>query len=94
MARTLYMNDGSTEVLHGDPKSALQKIIYERLGLDAEELFEEITSEKSHLEQLEETRKELRDVLVAFRAPRLNRDMVKRQIETIVMELQRYIHDV
>lgn len=45
MARTLYFPDGSTEYVFGDPEEVLQKIIYERLGLDCEELFTEIISE-------------------------------------------------
>lgn len=45
MARTLYLPDGSTEYVFGDPEEVLQKIIYERLGRDCEELFTEIISE-------------------------------------------------
>lgn len=45
MARTLYLPDGSTEYVFGGPEEVLQKIIYERLGRDCEELFTEIISE-------------------------------------------------
>lgn len=45
MAITLYLPDGSTEYVFGDPEEVLQKIIYERLGRDCEELFTEIISE-------------------------------------------------
>ena len=42
MARTLYMKDGSRELVIGDKKECLQKIIREYLGTDCEALFEEI----------------------------------------------------
>ena len=42
MARTLYLPDGSTELVFGDPEGTLQKIIYERLGRDCKELFLEV----------------------------------------------------
>lgn len=45
MARTLYLPDGSTEYVFCNPEEVLQKIIYERLGRDCEELFTEIISE-------------------------------------------------
>jgi hypothetical protein len=45
MARTLFMADGSTEVIFGSPAEALERIIEERLGRDCEQLYEEILSE-------------------------------------------------
>lgn len=45
MARTLYLPDGSTELVFGDPEGTLQKIIYERLGRDCEELYTEILAD-------------------------------------------------
>lgn len=45
MARTLYLTDGSTELVFGDPEGTLQKIIYERLGRDCEELFTDILAD-------------------------------------------------
>ena len=44
MARTLYMNDGSTEYIFAGmtEKDVLRKIISERLGRDCEELFDEV----------------------------------------------------
>lgn len=45
MARTLYLTDGSTELVFGDPEETLQKIIYERLGRDCEELFTDILAD-------------------------------------------------
>lgn len=47
MARTLYLEDGSTEYifLEGTEQEVLQRIIRECLGRDCEELFEEIIEE-------------------------------------------------
>lgn len=45
MARTLYLTDGSTELVFGDPEGTLLKIIYERLGRDCEELFTDILAD-------------------------------------------------
>lgn len=42
MARTLYLNDGSTEVVIGDQEEVLGRIIEERLGRDCKELFDDI----------------------------------------------------
>lgn len=47
MARTLYLENGSTEYIFAGETEAdkLQKIIRENLGRDCEELFEEIIAE-------------------------------------------------
>lgn len=47
MARTLYLNDGSTEYIFAGitREDVLQKIIYERLGRDCEELYKEVLTE-------------------------------------------------
>ena len=47
MARTLYLENGSTEYIFARETEAdkLQKIIRENLGRDCEELFEEIIAE-------------------------------------------------
>lgn len=45
MARTLYLPDRSMELVFGDPEGTLQKIIYERLGRDCEELYTEILAD-------------------------------------------------
>lgn len=45
MTRTLYLPDGSMEVIFGNPEEELQKLIHERLGRDAEILFREIIAE-------------------------------------------------
>lgn len=44
MAITLYLPDGSTEYVSGNPEEELQKIIRERLGRDCEELYTAIIS--------------------------------------------------
>lgn len=45
MARTLYLNDGSTEIVIGDQEEVLGRIIEERLGRDCKELFDDIKEE-------------------------------------------------
>lgn len=47
MARTLYLNNGSTEYIFAGEteQDKLQKIIREHLGRDCEELYEEIIEE-------------------------------------------------
>ena len=45
MARTLYLNDGSTEVVIGDQEEVLGRIIEELLGRDCKELFDDIKQE-------------------------------------------------
>lgn len=47
MARTLYLEDGSTEYIFAGEteQDKLQKIIREHLGRDCEELYEEIIAE-------------------------------------------------
>ena len=47
MARTLYLENGSTEYIFAGETEVdkLQKIIRENLGRDCEELFEEIIAE-------------------------------------------------
>ena len=45
MAITLYLSDGSTEYVLGNPEEELQKIISEHLGSDCEELYTEIIYE-------------------------------------------------
>lgn len=48
MARTLYLPDGKTEVILGDPEETLRRVIDERLGRDCEELFTELLEEARH----------------------------------------------
>ena len=52
MARTIYFNDGSREVLLADDneKQVLERILRERLGDDTAELFLEITESNVGLE--------------------------------------------
>lgn len=47
MARTLYLNDGSTEIVIGDQEEVLGRIIEERLGRDCKELFDDIKEESA-----------------------------------------------
>ena len=52
MARTIYFNDGSREVLlyEDNEKQDLEQILRERLGDDAAELFLEVTEDNVSLE--------------------------------------------
>lgn len=52
MARTIYFNDGSRELLLGDDneRQELERILRERLGDDAAELFLEVTESNVGLE--------------------------------------------
>lgn len=50
MARTIYFNDGSREVLlsEDNEKQELERILRERLGNDIAELFLEITEPETY----------------------------------------------
>ncbi len=89
MARTLYLENGSTEIIFAGEteKEKLQKIIREHLGRDCEELFVEVTTP----EELDEDDWEriadgyhslLTDTLnylhEALEAPRLDRKKIER----------------
>lgn len=43
MAETLYLKDGTVEVITGEPKHQLRDLIEERLGWDCARLFEKLT---------------------------------------------------
>lgn len=91
MARTLYLNDGSTEYVFAGQTEAdvLQKIIYERLGRDCEELFKEVIEELTdpNIDDWEKVADGYHGMLVdtmnsldeALKKPRLDR----KRIETI-----------
>lgn len=101
MARTLYMNDGSTEYVFAGmtEEDVLRKIIYERLGRDCEELFteilEEIKGEHVSGDDYEKIADGYRNNLVnvmndleeALQKPRLNR----KRIEEIYNEVRREV---
>ena len=99
MARTLYMNDGSTELVLGDPKDTLQKIIGERLGDDCVELFKEVTAledltgedyEKiadSYRTLLQDTLAELDLIIDMFDSPRIAR----QRLEAVSDDLHKYL---
>ena len=101
MARTLYMNDGSTELVFGDEEVTLKKIIYERLGRDCEELYDEILAEArcnedgedwekiadGHLSMLRNVVEELDAALTLFDNPRLNRAKLHKQLQAIRQNL-------
>ena len=96
MARTLYMNDGSTEHIFAGmtEKDVLRKIIYERLGRDCEELFDEVTTPEmtgddyervadGYHSMLQDTLSELEAALTQFDTPRLNKAKLQKQLQAI-----------
>lgn len=42
MAKTIYLNDGSTEVILEDEQTFFKRLIYEKLGCEAEKMFDGI----------------------------------------------------
>ena len=42
MAETIYLNDGSTEVILDDRLFTFKRIVYEKLGYEAEKMFDGI----------------------------------------------------
>ena len=97
MARSLYLEDGSTEyIFAGETESGkLQQIIREKLGLDCEALYKEILEELTepetgddfekiadgYLAMLNSTVDELDAILKEFNKPRLNRQKVYRALK-------------
>lgn len=45
MAETVYLNDGSTEVIIGDKRQFLERLIREKIGDDAAECFNRYAAE-------------------------------------------------
>lgn len=99
MARTLYLNDGSTEYVFAGmtEEDVLKKIIYERLGRDCEELYDEVIAEYRSTDPEDYERiadgyhNTLVDVLneleAALAKPRLNR----KEVERICSNLRREV---
>ena len=95
MARTLYLNDGSTEYVFAGMTEAdvLQKIIYERLGSDFEELFKEVLSGEDgedwekiadgQLSLMRTTVEELDAALSLFDKSRLDRAKLHKMLQAI-----------
>lgn len=98
MARTLYLQDGKTEVILNDPEETLRRVIDERLGRDCEELFTELLEEARHplgggdnfekiadgyLSMLNSTMEEIASVLKEFDKSRLDRAKVRKSLKTI-----------
>lgn len=98
MAQTLYLPDGSTEIVFGNPEETLQRVIRERLGRDCEELFTELLEEARHplgggddfekiadgyLSMLNSTMEEIASVLKEFDKSRLDRAKVRRSLKNI-----------
>lgn len=98
MAQTLYMPDGSTEIVFGDQEGTLQKVIYERLGRDCEELYKEILADlreeltggddyekiaDGYKNMLNDTLEGLVEILYEFDKPRLNRQKVQKALKAL-----------
>lgn len=92
MADVLYFPDGGREVIFGDPEEALRKVIYERLGRDAEEMYKSVIADIKHefspegRDDYERIADGYRNMLVdvmnelheAISQPRLNRKSIER----------------
>lgn len=99
MARTLYLNDGSTEYVFAGmtEEDVLKKIIYERLGKDCEELYDEVIAEYRSTDPEDYERiadgyhNTLVDVLneleAALAKPRLNRKEVERICNNLIKNI-------
>jgi hypothetical protein len=97
MAQMLYLPDGSSEVVLGDPEETLHRIVYERLGRDCAELLEEVIEEAEcypegddyeriadgQLSLLQTTLEELDATLTLFDSPRLNKAKLQKQLQAI-----------
>ncbi len=97
MARTLYLPDGSTEIVFA-PEETLQQLIYEHLGQDCVALFTELLEEArdpqqnvedfeqiadEYLSMLHSTMDEISSVLQEFENPRLNKKKVHDALQNI-----------
>ena len=106
MARTIYFLDGTREVLlvEDNERTELGRIIRERLGKDAAELYEEVTdanialedelkSYESSLEtyhtQLTDTRDALQDILKF--TGKLNCEKVNQSIRSLIQSINDYL---
>ena len=49
MAETVYLNDGSTEVIIGDKRQFLERLIREKIGDDAAECFDQYAAELAEM---------------------------------------------
>lgn len=99
MARTLYLNDGSTEYVFAGmtEEDVLKKIIYERLGKDCEELYDEVIAEYRSTDPEDYERiadgyhntpvDVLNELEAALAKPRLNR----KEVERICSNLRREV---
>ena len=99
MADVLYFPDGGHEVILGDRVEAFKRVIYERLGRDAEEMFDSIIEDikyefspegrDDYERAADGYRNQLVDVMnelhEVISQPRLNR----RRIEQIYRNLDR-----
>jgi hypothetical protein len=97
MAQTLYLPDGSREVVLNDPEETLHRIVYERLERDCAELLEKIIEEAEYVPEGDDykyiadcqlsllltTVEELNAALTLFDSPRLNKAKLQKQLQAI-----------
>ena len=98
MARTLYLNDGSTEIVLGNSEDALRKVIGERLGRDCEELYSELLDDAQeehctgddheaiadgYLSMLRDMVDDLDIALAYFDKSRLDKVQLKNHLQTV-----------
>lgn len=103
MARTLYLNDGSVEYIFAGmtEKDVLRKIIYERLGRDCEELFDEVTTPEEmtgddyekiadgYRTMLQDDLEAFKDALAMLDKPRLDKKNMRYHLQACIEELQK-----
>lgn len=98
MARTLYFPDGSCEVVIGNTQEEFQKIIRERLGLDAENLFTEILEDYEYMYTNGVDIEELVDVAITtlddtidelLSSTRIDKNNIREHLEDVKTILRR-----
>lgn len=106
MARTIYFLDGTREVLlvEDNERTELGRIIRERLGKDAAELYEEVTDANIALEdelksyeascenyhtQLTDVRDELQGILKFI--GKLNCEKVNQSIRSLIQSINNFL---
>ena len=92
MADTVYLNDGSTEIIFDDNGDFLERLIYERLCRDSSELFKEYVEEQKqgavdrlldreadgYLAMCRDAMERFEKLMRLLDAPRLNRKELKK----------------
>lgn len=78
MAETIYLLDGKTEVIFGDPMDTLARLVYERLGSDAERII------KQYAADLQEQREDLEGEMRSYEGTvESQRDLLQDTLEDL-----------